>query len=88
MRDMLTLHFLMNLVGIQSNKRKMLVEIEIPGSDNLTFEHLALDYYGTIAEDGRFFEGIEEPINLLINPVRLQAAKAQYLRLGFNLSQQ
>ena len=35
-----------------------MLNIKIPGREELTLNHLVLDYNGTIAEDGNIIEGI------------------------------
>ena len=35
-----------------------MIQIQIPGRENLTLNHLILDYNGTIAEDGEIIESI------------------------------
>lgn len=37
-----------------------MIQIDIPGRDTITIEHLVLDYNGTIAEDGNLIEGVAE----------------------------
>ena len=37
-----------------------MIQIEIPGRDLITIEHLVLDYNGTIAEDGHLIPGVAE----------------------------
>ncbi len=42
-----------------------MIELNIPGSELLTLEHLVLDVNGTLAVDGQLFEGIARKINAL-----------------------
>lgn len=42
-----------------------MLKIKIPGREEMTLNHLILDYNGTIAEDGYIIEGIKERLELL-----------------------
>lgn len=42
-----------------------MVELRIPGFDPLRFEHLVLDYNGTLARDGELIPGVAERIERL-----------------------
>lgn len=42
-----------------------MIQIDIPGRETLTIEHIALDYNGTIAFDGALLPGIGERIQAL-----------------------
>ena len=42
-----------------------MLNIKIPGRDELTLRHLVLDYNGTIAEDGNIIEGIRPRLDVL-----------------------
>ena len=42
-----------------------MLQIEIPGNDNLLIQHLLLDFNGTIAFDGRLLDGVEEYLTCL-----------------------
>lgn len=39
-----------------------MIEVEIPGYKTLQFEHLVLDYNGTLAVDGELLEGVKEAL--------------------------
>ena len=53
-----------------------LIRIDIPGRDVITVEHLALDYNGTVAEDGRLIEGVEERMRALKDLVEIHVLTA------------
>lgn len=42
-----------------------MIQIEIPGRETLRIEHVALDYNGTLAEDGRLIPGAAELLSAL-----------------------
>lgn len=42
-----------------------MIQVDIPGRETLTIEHIALDYNGTIAFDGTLLPGISERIQAL-----------------------
>ena len=42
-----------------------MLQVKIPGREELTLTHLVLDYNGTIAEDGAIIEGIAERLEAL-----------------------
>ncbi len=42
-----------------------MITIDIPGRDIITIEYLVLDYNGTVAEDGRLIDGVEERMRAL-----------------------
>lgn len=43
-----------------------MIEIKIPGfNDDLTIEHLMLDFNGTLAVDGKLMDGLKEKLNEL-----------------------
>ena len=37
-----------------------MIQIDIPGRETITIEHLVLDYNGTVAEDGHLIPGVAE----------------------------
>ena len=53
-----------------------MIRIEIPGRDVITVEHLVLDYNGTVAEDGRLIEGVEERMRALKDLVEIHVLTA------------
>lgn len=53
-----------------------MIQIEIPGRDTITVEHLVLDYNGTIAEDGSLINGVEEKLKVLKNYVEVHVLTA------------
>jgi P-type E1-E2 ATPase len=42
-----------------------LIEINVPGQSNYRFEHLVLDFNGTLAIDGKLIAGVPERLNSL-----------------------
>ena len=42
-----------------------MIKISIPGRGTLTFQHIVLDYNGTLGCDGKLVPGIKEKLNLL-----------------------
>jgi soluble P-type ATPase len=40
-----------------------MIQIQIPGSQDLEIEHVLFDFNGTIAVDGHLIEGVKEKIN-------------------------
>lgn len=42
-----------------------MINIEIPGFGDFAFQHLVLDYNGTIACDGKLLEGVMERLSIL-----------------------
>jgi len=49
-----------------------MISLSIPGfNENLTIEHLVLDFNGTIAIDGKLIDGIEEVLNDLAQKVTI-----------------
>jgi soluble P-type ATPase len=42
-----------------------MIEIKIPGGDNLILDHLVLDYNGTLATDGRLLPHVKETLAAL-----------------------
>lgn len=53
-----------------------MIQIEIPGRDIVTIEHLVLDYNGTIAEDGFLIDGVEDRLDLLSESVLIHVLTA------------
>lgn len=53
-----------------------MIQIEIPGRDLITIEHLVLDYNGTIAEDGHLIPGVAERLEVLKNNVEVHVLTA------------
>lgn len=43
-----------------------MIEIQIPGYKTFCFEHLVLDYNGTLAFDGELIAGVKETLNRLV----------------------
>jgi len=50
--------------------------IQIPGRDELTIEHLVLDFNGTIAFDGQVIEGVKERLETLAKQVKIHVITA------------
>ncbi len=53
-----------------------MISIEIPGRDTINVEHLVLDYNGTIAEDGKLIDGVEERMRALKDLVEIHVLTA------------
>jgi len=53
-----------------------MIEITIPGYKKLFFEHLVLDYNGTIACDGKLIDGVIEVLNELSSQVKIHILTA------------
>ena len=53
-----------------------MIEIQIPGGENLVIENLVLDYNGTIAKDGCLLEGIKEIITELSERINIHVITA------------
>ena len=56
-----------------------MIEIDVPGYRLLRFEHLVLDYNGTIACDGQPLAGLEEAIDALRTRVQIHILTADTL---------
>ncbi len=50
--------------------------INIPGRDQLTIEHLVLDFNGTIAFDGKIMEGVKERLIQLAKKIKIYVITA------------
>ena len=50
-------------------RRYIMIKIEIPGRDDLSIEHVVLDYNGTIAVDGHVIEPLKEHFRSLLKQV-------------------
>lgn len=53
-----------------------MIQIDIPGRELITIEHLVLDYNGTIAEDGVLIDGVEDRIEKLSKLVSVHVLTA------------
>ena len=53
-----------------------MIQIEIPGRETVTVEHLVLDYNGTIGEDGHLIAGVDERIAALRDEVEIHILTA------------
>lgn len=53
-----------------------MIQISIPGRDDLTLSHLILDYNGTIALDGALIPGIEAPLEELSRDLQIYVITA------------
>jgi soluble P-type ATPase len=53
-----------------------MIEIQIPGSETLTIDHLVLDYNGTLAEDGELIEGVIERLGELTQHLQVHVLTA------------
>lgn len=53
-----------------------MIEITIPGFDQLRLEHLVLDYNGTLAFDGRLISGVAELLELLAEHLQIHIVTA------------
>jgi len=52
------------------------LEISIPGHTALQLKHLVLDYNGTIACDGRLYDGLNEILEMLSNTLQIHVLTA------------
>ncbi len=62
-------------VFIQAKEISML-DLEIPGGNSYSIEHLVLDYNGTIAQDGNLLSGVAELFDRLAKKVSLHVLTA------------
>lgn len=53
-----------------------MIEIKIPGYEDLSIEHLVLDYNGTLAVDGVLIPGVEEALNELAQHLTVHVVTA------------
>lgn len=53
-----------------------MIEIIIPGDQTYTLHHLAMDYNGTLAEDGLLLEGVRERLLTLSERLQLHVVTA------------
>jgi P-type E1-E2 ATPase len=53
-----------------------MIQIDIPGRETITIEHLVLDYNGTIAEDGHLIQGVEERLLALKEMIEVHVLTA------------
>jgi len=53
-----------------------MLEIPIPGYKSLHFEHLVLDYNGTLARDGELLEGVADALAALAEPLQIHVVTA------------
>ena len=53
-----------------------MIEINVPGFDQLRLEHLVLDYNGTLAFDGRLISGVAELLGLLAEHLQIHIVTA------------
>ncbi|MGD9732726.1 MAG: HAD family hydrolase [Desulfamplus sp.] len=53
-----------------------MIEINIPGRDNLNLEHLVLDYNGTVAVDGKLIEGVRELLSMIASRIKIHVITA------------
>ncbi len=53
-----------------------MIEIDVPGRELITIEHLVLDYNGTIAEDGQLIDGVAERLTELGSKVEVHVLTA------------
>ncbi|MEK7949588.1 HAD family hydrolase [Luteolibacter soli] len=53
-----------------------MIEIDIPGFDRLTLEHLVMDYNGTLAMDGAIHLGVREDLRCLAKSFKLHVLTA------------
>ena len=53
-----------------------MLHIEIPGGNRYSFEHLVIDYNGTIAQDGNLLANVTELFDLLAEKVSLHILTA------------
>jgi soluble P-type ATPase len=53
-----------------------MIDIDIPGFDRLTLEHIVMDYNGTLAMDGALHLGVREDLRCLAKDLRLHIITA------------
>ncbi|MCD6116304.1 HAD hydrolase family protein [bacterium] len=53
-----------------------MIEIQIPGSDNINIKHLVFDFNGTLAIDGKLIEGVRERLLKLSDFVKIHVITA------------
>lgn len=53
-----------------------MIEISIPGDRQLLFEHLVLDYNGTLALDGHLLQGVKETLKMLAASLQIHILTA------------
>lgn len=53
-----------------------MIQIAIPGAEELTINHLVLDYNGTIAEDGDLLPGVSACIRAIAEKLRIHVITA------------
>lgn len=65
-----------------------MIEINIPGRDRLTLEHLVLDVNGTLAVDGVLIEGVSQSLNRLRGSLNVHLVTADTHGKQFLIDQQ
>ncbi len=53
-----------------------MIKIDIPGRGQLIFEHLVMDYNGTLAIDGIMINGVKEKLSKLSNTLQIHVVTA------------
>ncbi|RLB39817.1 MAG: ATPase P, partial [Deltaproteobacteria bacterium] len=53
-----------------------MIEIDIPGYENLHLEHVVLDYNGTMAVDGKLIPGVKERLLDLAKKLKVHVLTA------------
>ncbi len=53
-----------------------MVEISIPGYENIHIEHLVLDYNGTLACDGKLLPGVKESLKIIADKLQIHVLTA------------
>lgn len=53
-----------------------MIEIQIPGANNLALKHIVLDFNGTMACDGELIPGVEEKLNKLAEQLEIHIMTA------------
>lgn len=53
-----------------------MIEIDIPGHDDLRLKHLVLDYNGTLARDGRLLNGVKKSLEALSDKLNIHVLTA------------
>lgn len=53
-----------------------MIELNIPGTENISIEHLVLDFNGTVALDGLLLSGVRDRLKILAENLRVHVLTA------------
>ncbi|MGB9903213.1 MAG: HAD family hydrolase [Desulfotomaculales bacterium] len=59
-----------------------MLTVNIPGRGTMTFEHIVLDFNGTMARDGVLLPGVKEKLNLLAESLNIHILTADTFGTG------